>query len=95
MSRSRDTDFSEVALTMISMVPRVILVPMERAWKKDVFSGPSPVFCLGKVTLMGAMAPALAAAGTCREGQGGRGEGGGSYSTPSSCPPCDINSSDN
>ena len=59
-------------LTMISMVPLVILVPMERAWKKDVFSGPSPVFCLGSVTLMGAMAPALAAAGTYREVQGGR-----------------------
>lgn len=51
---------------MISMVPLVILVPMARAWKKEVFSGPSPVFCLGSVTLMGAMAPALAAAGTCR-----------------------------
>ena len=56
------------ALTMISMVPLVILVPMERAWKKEVFSGPSPVFCLGSVTLMGAMAPALAAAGTCKGG---------------------------
>merc|ERR1719322_766919 len=32
---------------MISMVPLEILVGMERAWKKEVFSGPRPVFCDG------------------------------------------------
>lgn len=46
------------------MVPLEILVVMPRAWKKDVFSGPSPVFWDGTVTLQGAIAPARAAAGT-------------------------------
>ena len=73
---------------MISMVPLVILVPMARAWKKEVFSGPSPVFCLGSVTLMGAMAPALAAAGTCRGRQSG--ESGGKGEAMSSFVPCEY-----
>ena len=49
---------------MISMVPLEIFVAMERAWKKDVFSGPMPVFPLGTKTSTGAMAPALAGAAT-------------------------------
>ena len=52
-------------LTKISMVPLEILVVIPRAWKKEVFSGPRPVFWAGTVTLQGAMAPARAAAGTC------------------------------
>ena len=43
---------------MISMVPLVILVGMLRAWKKEVFSGPIPVFWAGTVTSRGARAPA-------------------------------------
>jgi len=31
-------------LTMISIVPLEILVGMAKAWKKEVFSGPRPVF---------------------------------------------------
>ena len=50
--------------TRISMVPLEILVGMARAWKKDVFSGPSPVFCGGMNTFDGAIAPALAGAAT-------------------------------
>jgi hypothetical protein len=49
---------------IISMVPLVILVGMERAWKKEVFSGPMPVFWAGTVTSSGARAPALAGAFT-------------------------------
>lgn len=49
---------------MISIVPFEILVGMERAWKKEVFSGPRPVFCAGITTGHGAMAPALAGART-------------------------------
>nr|CAI5828751.1 unnamed protein product [Callosobruchus analis] len=30
---------------MISIVPLEILVGILRAWKKEVFSGPNPVFC--------------------------------------------------
>ncbi|KAF4521860.1 hypothetical protein B566_EDAN003734 [Ephemera danica] len=41
-----------------------ILVGMERAWKKEVFSGPRPVFCAGMMTGQGAMAPARAGART-------------------------------
>lgn len=52
--------------TKISMVPLEILVVMPRAWKKEVFSGPRPVFWAGTVTSQGAMAPARAAAGTYR-----------------------------
>merc|ERR1740137_472316 len=47
---------------MISMVPLVILVGMDRAWKKEVFSGPIPVFWAGTTTSRGARAPALAGA---------------------------------
>lgn len=47
------------------MVPLEILVVIPRAWKKEVFSGPRPVFWAGTVTSQGAMAPARAAAGTC------------------------------
>lgn len=46
------------------MVPLEILVVIPRAWKKEVFSGPRPVFWAGTVTSQGAMAPARAAAGT-------------------------------
>lgn len=46
------------------MVPLEILVVMPKAWKKEVFSGPRPVFWAGTVTSHGAMAPARAAAGT-------------------------------
>lgn len=49
----------------ISMVPFEILVAIDRAWKKDVFSGPRPVFWGGTNTSMGAIAPALAGAFTC------------------------------
>lgn len=58
------TSILECNLTKISMVPLEILVVIPRAWKKEVFSGPSPVFCAGTVTSQGAMAPARAAAGT-------------------------------
>lgn len=51
-------------LTKISMVPLEILVVIPRAWKKEVFSGPRPVFWAGTVTSQGAIAPARAAAGT-------------------------------
>ena len=54
-------------LTMISMVPLAILVVICKAWKKDVFSGPIPVFCGGIFTSMGEMAPALAGAATWRQ----------------------------
>lgn len=49
-------------LTIISIVPLEILVGMLKAWKKDVFSGLSPVFWAGTITLNGAIAPALAGA---------------------------------
>merc|ERR1711976_338874 len=48
----------------ISMVPLEILVGMDRAWKKEVFSGPRPVLRAVTVTSRGAMAPALAGAAT-------------------------------
>lgn len=51
-------------ITNISIVPLEILVAMCRAWKKDVFSGPSPVFPGGTKTSTGAKAPALAGAPT-------------------------------
>ena len=41
--RERET-FKQSLTLMISMVPLVILVGMLRAWKKEVFSGPIPVF---------------------------------------------------
>lgn len=47
------------------MVPLAILVAMERAWKKEVFSGPKPVLMLSMYTSIGARAPALAGAATC------------------------------
>ena len=46
------------------MVPLEILVGMESAWKKEVFSGPKPVFCGWIKTSQGAIAPALAGAFT-------------------------------
>ena len=49
-------------LTIISIVPFEILVGMERAWKKDVFSGPRPVFMGSMSTGQGAKAPARAGA---------------------------------
>lgn len=79
------------SLTRISMVPLEIFVVMPKAWKKEVFSGPRPVFCAGTVTSQGAIAPARAAAGTWRKGKleaGGMltsqrwGDGGG-MATPS------------
>lgn len=51
-------------LTTISMVPRVILVVICKAWKKLVFSGPRFVTWAGRTTSQGAMAPALAGAAT-------------------------------
>ena len=48
---------------MISMEPLLILVAMLSAWKKEVWAGSRPVGPLGMVTDMGAMTPALAAAG--------------------------------
>merc|ERR1740128_1012593 len=47
---------------IISMVPLVILVGILKAWKKEVFSGPIPVFWVGTMTSRGARAPALAGA---------------------------------
>ena len=38
---------------------------MERAWKKEVFSGPRPVLPGGTNTSTGARAPAFAGAATC------------------------------
>merc|ERR550539_1935468 len=49
-------------LLVISIVPFVILVGMFKAWKKEVFSGPNPVFWAGTMTSKGARAPALAGA---------------------------------
>jgi len=49
---------------MISIVPFEILVGMDKAWKKDVFSGPKPVFWAGMMTSNGAIAPARAGART-------------------------------
>uniref|UniRef100_A0A6B0UZ41 Putative 60s acidic ribosomal protein p0 n=1 Tax=Ixodes ricinus TaxID=34613 RepID=A0A6B0UZ41_IXORI len=46
----------------ISMVPLEILVGICSAWKKDVFSGPRPVFWAGIMTSSGASAPARAGA---------------------------------
>lgn len=45
-------------------LPLEILVGMERAWKKEVFSGPRPVLCAGITTESGAMAPGRAGART-------------------------------
>jgi len=73
------------------MVPLEILVAMESAWKKEVFSGPRPVLPGGTNTSMGAKAPAFAGAATwcgvhihvcvcvsvCVCGRGGGGGGGG------------------
>ena len=59
------------------MVPLEILVAMERAWKKEVFSGPRPVFCGSMNTSLGAMAPDLAGASTYGVWEGGRGRGRG------------------
>lgn len=49
---------------MISIVPFEILVGIDRAWKKDVFSGPRPVFCAGITTGQVAIAPGRAGART-------------------------------
>ena len=51
-------------LTKISIVPLAIFVGIAKAWKKEVFSGPSPVLPLGTNTSIGARAPALAGAAT-------------------------------
>lgn len=51
------------------MVPLEIFVVMPKAWKKEVFSGPRPVFWAGTVTSQGAIAPARAAAGTWKKGK--------------------------
>ena len=53
-----------MGITMISMEPFEILVGMDKAWKKDVFSGPKPVFIGSMYTLHGAKAPARAGART-------------------------------
>ena len=55
---------SSFALTKISMQPFVIFVVICKAWKKEVFSGPRVVACLGTTTLHGATAPARAGAFT-------------------------------
>lgn len=60
------------SLTRISMVPLEIFVVMPKAWKKEVFSGPRPVFWAGTVTSQGAIAPARAAAGTWRKKKQGK-----------------------
>ena len=49
---------------MISMVPLEIFVGIAKAWKKEVFSGPKPVFWAGTMTSTGAIAPARAGAAT-------------------------------
>ena len=54
----------KLLLTKISMVPLEILVGMDKAWKKEVLSGPRPVFWGGSFTATGARAPALAGAAT-------------------------------
>jgi len=46
------------------MVPLLILVGMDKAWKKEVFSGPRPVFWAGMTTAQGAIAPGRAGART-------------------------------
>merc|ERR1712172_106931 len=51
-------------LLVISIVPLVILVGIFKAWKKEVFSGPNPVFWAGTCTSKGARAPDLAGAFT-------------------------------
>lgn len=48
----------------IISLPLEILVGIERAWKKEVFSGPRPVLCAGMTTDNGAMAPGRAGART-------------------------------
>merc|ERR1719500_687864 len=50
-------------LAVISIIPRVILVGIDNAWKKEVFSGPKVVVWAGTETSRGEMAPARAAAG--------------------------------
>ena len=55
-------------ITSISIVPLEILVPMCRAWKNEVFSGPSPVLPGGTNTSIGAKAPAFAGAPTFKRG---------------------------
>ena len=54
-------------LTTISIEPLEILVGMLKAWKKEVFSGPRPVFCGGMMTSLGAIALARAGAATLLE----------------------------
>merc|ERR1712123_8835 len=53
-------------LEVISIIPRVILVGMAKAWKKEVFSGPKVVAWAGTATSRGEMAPARAEAGTLK-----------------------------
>merc|ERR1711892_1037673 len=53
-------------LEVIPIIPRVILVGMANAWKKEVFSGPKVVAWAGTATSSGEMAPARAEAGTLK-----------------------------
>merc|ERR1712168_423255 len=64
LAPTRSPGFNSFTSFRISIVPLEILVGMLRAWKKEVFSGPSPVFCGGTFTTSGARAPALAGAAT-------------------------------
>merc|ERR1719431_394784 len=64
LAPTRSPGFNSFTSFRISIVPLEILVGMLRAWKKEVFSGPSPVFCGGTFTTSGAKAPALAGAAT-------------------------------
>merc|ERR1712127_771946 len=52
---------------VISIEPLVILVEMLRVWKKEVCPGSRSVGPAGMVTLMGAMTPALAPAGSLED----------------------------
>merc|ERR1740127_368554 len=52
-----------VVSLMISIEPLLILVAMLSAWKKEVCAGSRPVGPFGMVHEVGAMTPALAAAG--------------------------------
>ena len=54
----------------ISVLPLEVVVVMPEAWKKDISSGPRPVFWAGAVTSHGPTAPARAAAGTFRQQHG-------------------------
>lgn len=53
-----------ILLSIFICVPFEIFVGIDNAWKNEVFSGPSPVFCAGITTGNGAIAPARAGART-------------------------------